>query len=59
MGCIYAGFDYKNRVNGYFKIGETGKKLPHRDYRQLDKTIVFSVSNGCKCLMIREVSDFL
>ena len=28
MGCIYAGFDYKNRVNGYFKIGETGKKTP-------------------------------
>ena len=28
MGCIYAGFDYKNRVNGYFKIGETANKTP-------------------------------
>ena len=28
MGCFYTGFDYKNRVNGYFKIGESGKKTP-------------------------------
>ena len=28
MGCFYVGFDYKNRVNGYLKIGETGKKTP-------------------------------
>lgn len=28
MGCFYTGFDYKNRKNGYFKIGETGGKSP-------------------------------
>lgn len=28
MGCIYTGFDYKNRKNGYFKIGETEKPTP-------------------------------
>ena len=28
MGCFYTGFDYKNRVNGYFKIGETGANTP-------------------------------
>jgi len=28
MGCFYAGFDYKNRKNGYFKIGETAAKTP-------------------------------
>lgn len=28
MGCFYTGFDYKNRVNGYFKIGETSGKTP-------------------------------
>lgn len=28
MGCFYAGFDYKNRKNGYFKIGETEKDTP-------------------------------
>ena len=28
LGCFYTGFDYKNRVNGYFKIGESGKKTP-------------------------------
>lgn len=26
MGFLYTGFDYKNRKNGYFKIGETGQK---------------------------------
>lgn len=26
MGFFYTGFDYKNRKNGYFKIGETGMK---------------------------------
>lgn len=25
MSCFYTGFDYKNRKNGYFKIGETSK----------------------------------
>ena len=28
MGCFYVGFDYKNRTNGYLKIGESGKKTP-------------------------------
>ena len=28
MGCFYVGFDYKNRKNGYFKIGETSGKSP-------------------------------
>ena len=30
MGYFYAGFDYKNRKNGYFKIGETGGYLSSR-----------------------------
>ena len=28
MGCFYTGFDYKNRKNGYWKIGETSRKTP-------------------------------
>lgn len=28
MGCFYTGFNYFNRKNGYFKIGESGKKSP-------------------------------
>ena len=28
MGCFYTGFDYKNRKNGYWKIGESGYKTP-------------------------------
>lgn len=28
MGCFYTGFDYYNRVKGYFKIGESEKKTP-------------------------------
>jgi hypothetical protein len=28
MGCFYTGFDNKNSVNGYFKIGESSKKTP-------------------------------
>ena len=30
MGCFYTGFDYKNRKNGYWKIGETSGKTPAR-----------------------------
>ena len=30
MGCFYTGFDYKNRKNGYFKIGETMFNTPAR-----------------------------
>lgn len=39
MGCFYTGFDYKNRKNGYFKIGETGYGSPARRFatiRQYD-----------------------
>lgn len=28
MGCFYTGFDWRNRKNGYFKIGESGEKTP-------------------------------
>ena len=28
MGCFYVGFDYKNRKNGYMKIGETSHNTP-------------------------------
>ncbi len=28
MGCFYAGFNYRNRVNGCSKIGETGEATP-------------------------------
>ena len=28
MGCFYTGFDWRNRKNGYFKIGETSGKTP-------------------------------
>lgn len=35
MGCFYTGFDYKNRKNGYFKIGETDKKTPAARWAQI------------------------
>lgn len=41
MGCFYTGFDYKNRVNGYFKIGETGGKTPAARLTQIRKTDCF------------------
>ncbi len=28
MAAFYTGFDWRNRKNGYFKIGETGGKTP-------------------------------
>ena len=28
MGCVYCGFNYYNRKNGYFKIGETSYDTP-------------------------------
>lgn len=28
MGCFYTGFDWRNRKNGLFKIGETCQKTP-------------------------------
>lgn len=41
MGCFYAGFDYKNRKNGYFKIGETGGKTPAARLAQIRQTDCF------------------
>ena len=49
MGCFYVGFDYKNRKNGYMKIGETSGKTPaariavirHSDCFQLLGYLVF------------------
>lgn len=41
MGCFYTGFDYKNRVNGYFKIGETDKKTPAARLNKIRKTDSF------------------
>ena len=41
MGCFYTGFDYKNRVNGYFKIGESGKKTPSQRLSQIRRTDSF------------------
>lgn len=35
MGCFYTGFNYKQRVNGYFKIGESGKDTPAQRLSQL------------------------
>ena len=41
MGCFYVGFDYKNRVNGYFKIGESGGKTPAQRLAQIRQTDSF------------------
>ena len=41
MGCFYTGFDYKNRKNGYFKIGETSKTTPTQRIRQIQRTDCF------------------
>lgn len=41
MGCFYTGFDYKNRVNGYFKIGETGGKTPAARLAQIRRDDCF------------------
>lgn len=35
MGVFYAGFDYKNRKNGYFKIGETSGSTPAQRLSQI------------------------
>ena len=41
MGSFYTGFDYKNRVNGYFKIGETGGKTPAKRLASIRQTDCF------------------
>lgn len=41
MGCFYMGFDYKSRVNGYFKIGESSKKTPAQRLTQIRQTDSF------------------
>ena len=41
MGSFYVGFDYKNRVNGYFKIGESSKPSPAQRLAQIRQTDCF------------------
>lgn len=41
MGSFYTGFDYKNRVNGYFKIGETSGKTPAARLASIRQTDCF------------------
>ena len=41
MGCFYTGFDYKNRKNGYFKIGETEKESPAQRLQKIRSTDSF------------------
>lgn len=41
MGSFYTGFDYKNRVNGYFKIGETSGKTPAKRLASIRKDDCF------------------
>ena len=41
MGSFYVGFDYKNRVNGYFKIGESAKPSPAQRLAQIRQTDCF------------------
>lgn len=41
MGCFYVGFDYKNRKNGYFKIGETSKSNPANRLANIRRTDSF------------------
>lgn len=41
MGCFYTGFDYKNRKNGYFKIGESGQKTPAKRLAAIRQTDAF------------------
>lgn len=38
MGCFYTGFDYKNSINGYFKIGESSKKTPSQRLSAIRQT---------------------
>ena len=41
MGCFYTGFDYKNRKNGYFKIGETEHDTPSSRVSQISRDDAF------------------
>lgn len=41
MGCFYVGFDYKNRKNGYLKIGQTGYNSPARRFSNIRKEDCF------------------
>ena len=41
MGCFYTGFDWRNRKNGYFKIGETSGKTPAQRLCEIRKTDAF------------------
>ena len=41
MGCFYTGFDWRNRKNGYFKIGETSGKTPAARLAQIRRDDAF------------------
>jgi hypothetical protein len=41
MGCFYTGFGYKDRKNGHFKIGETGKSTPAERLGQIRQKETF------------------
>lgn len=41
MGAFYTGFNYMNRKNGYFKIGETGKNTPAARLAQIRQADYF------------------
>ena len=41
MGYFYTGFDYKNRKNGYFKIGETGLRYLYQRLNTIQYTDCF------------------
>lgn len=41
MGCFYTGFDYKNRKNGYWKIGESSKSTPAQRLAQIRQSDSF------------------
>ena len=59
MGCFYVGFDYKNRVNGYLKIGESGKKTPAQRLFTIRQTTVLNVLDICFQKMTQNPKDFL
>ena len=41
MGCLYTGFDWRNRKNGYFKIGETSGQTPAARLSQIRQSDAF------------------
>lgn len=51
MGCFYVGYDYKNRKNGYLKIGESGYASPAKRLSQIRESDAF------ECLGYIELFD--